>query len=133
MHEPSSRVIWTHTCTYTCMYSCAHAYAHTCMHISYQLEIQGLKLYLQSFSEPRIQRGGSSPMQIQRPVSLASADAATAGVRTCLVGLRLMLGSGSQALQCARGFVLSGNIRLCQATTAFPAGHYLFLVQSSSS
>lgn len=62
------------------------------------------------FSEPRVQRGGNAPTQILLSVSLASADAATAGARSSLVGWELMLGSA------CRPDSVSGALLLVEAT-----------------
>lgn len=68
-------------------------------------------------------------MQTPLSVSLASGLG-----RCCYSWSQEQLGRGepgigfrSQALQCVTGLALGENIRICQATTAFPAGHCLFL------
>lgn len=65
---------------------CTYAYAHAPMHISYHLEAWALTLCVQDISEPGVQRGGNSPVQIQFAVHLALADAAAPGAGCCVVG-----------------------------------------------
>ena len=69
---------------------------HTCTHTPFLSSGREGKVYSfgwKKFSEPGVQRGGKSPKQILLSVSLASADAATAGARSSLVRWELMLGS----------------------------------------
>lgn len=60
------------------------------------------------FSEPGVQRGGNFPKQILLSVSLASADAATAGARSSLVEWELMSGAACRPHSVSRALLFVG-------------------------